>query len=84
MLNVRPFVNILTAADRYFLHNRENFLQPIQMQLSKKPKPFFEFFFAFPKFTSNFKLKKKAKKTDKPQSLSVSEIESDKRVYSNV
>ena len=80
-----PFVNILTVADRYFRHKRENFLQPIQMQLSKTPKPFFEFFIAFPNFTSNFKLKKKKKNPDKPQSLSVSEIiESDKRVYSNV
>ena len=84
MLNVRPFVNILTAADRYFLHNRENFLQPIQMQLSKKPKPFFEFFLHFRNLHQILNLKKKAKKTDKPQSLSVSEIESDKRVYSNV
>ena len=31
-------MNTLTANDKNYRHNRENFQQPIQMQLSKKPK----------------------------------------------
>ena len=32
--------NTFTANDENFRHNRENLLLPIQMQLSKKPKTF--------------------------------------------
>ena len=32
--------NTLIATDKYSRHNRENFPQAIQMQLSKKPKAF--------------------------------------------
>ena len=34
------FVNTLTADDNYSLNNRKNLPQPIQLQLSKKPKIF--------------------------------------------
>ena len=37
------FVNILTAHDKYSLLNRDNFRQPIQMQLSQKQKGFSQF-----------------------------------------
>ena len=47
------FVNILTVDDMYSRHNKENVWQPIQMQLSKKPKVFFTFLFL--KFIPNFK-----------------------------
>ena len=38
------FVNTLTADEKYSLRNRENSPSPIQMQLSKKGKAFFQFF----------------------------------------
>ena len=45
----------MTVNDKRYLFNRDNLLQPIQMQLSKKLKTFSEFFFAFLKSISNFK-----------------------------
>ena len=54
------FVNTLTAYYKYSLSNRENVLQSIQMQLSKKPKTLSELFALLLKPTSNFeKFKKK-------------------------
>ena len=52
-------------------HNKENFPQPIQMQLSEKPKMFCQFLTAFLKFMQNFEhyIKK-----DEPHSLIISEI----------
>ena len=41
------FVNALTADDKYFVLNRNNLLQDLQMQLSQKQKHFFNFFFHF-------------------------------------
>ena len=41
------FLNILTADDKYYLLNRDNFRQPIQMQLSQKQKLFSWFISAF-------------------------------------
>ena len=38
-------VNTLTADDKHYLLNRDNFAQLIQMQLSQKQKSFPEFFF---------------------------------------
>ena len=38
------FANILTANDMDFLHKRESILQPVQMQVSKKPKIFSQLF----------------------------------------
>ena len=50
----RIFVNILTANDKYYLLNRYNFRQPIQMQISQKQKPFSELVSAFLKPILNF------------------------------
>ena len=44
--NPRLFGNTLTANDIYYLLNRENLTQPIQMQLPEKQKTFSQFFFA--------------------------------------
>ena len=49
------FVNILPVNDKHFLLNRENLTQPIQMQLSKKQKKFFQFCLEFLKSILNFK-----------------------------
>ena len=53
----RPFVNTLPADEKYYLLNRDNLAQPIQMQLSQKQKTFAEFFFffAFLKYILTFK-----------------------------
>ena len=45
----------MTVNDKRYLLNRDNLLQPIQMQLSKKLKTFSELFFAFLKSIPNFK-----------------------------
>ena len=45
----------MTVNDKRYLLNRDNLLQPIQMQLSKKLKTFSELFLAFLKSISNFK-----------------------------
>ena len=53
---LRLFVNTLTADDKHYLLNRDNFAQLIQMQLSQKQKTFPEFFFfAFLKYILNLK-----------------------------
>ena len=49
------FVNTLTVDGNYYLLNRDNLTEPIQMQLSKIQKSFSEIFFAFLKFILNFK-----------------------------
>ena len=45
------FFNTLTGDDNYSSHYRENVAQPIQLQLSKKPKAFSPNLIACPKFT---------------------------------
>ena len=45
------FVNTLLDEDKYSCHNKENFAQQIQMQLSKKLIFFSRFFVAFLKYT---------------------------------
>ena len=52
---VRLICNALTADDKHYLLNRDNLTQPIQMELSQKPKTFSEFFFAFLKSILDFK-----------------------------
>ena len=52
---LRLFANTLPADDNYYLLNRDNLAEPIQMQLSQKQKSFSEFFFAFLKSILNFK-----------------------------
>ena len=49
------FVNTLTVNDKYYLLNRDNLTQQIEMQLSEKQKAFSEFFFAVVKSILNFK-----------------------------
>ena len=51
---LRLFVNTLTADDKYSLLNRDNLMQPIQMNLSEKQKTFSEHTCKFLKFTLNF------------------------------
>ena len=53
---LRMFVNILTANDKYFLRNKENLRQPIQMQLSLKDRTFSQFVSEFLKWRLNFEL----------------------------
>ena len=71
------FVHILIEDDKYYLLNRENLLQPIQMPLSKKQKYFSKFFPPFLKSSSNLE---HFKTKDDPHSLCISEIkDSEKR-----
>ena len=51
---LRPFFNALTANDKSSLRNSQNLKQPIQTQLSKKQKPFPEFFLPRLKCILNF------------------------------
>ena len=48
------FVNTLTGDDKYSLLNRDNLLQDLQMQLSRKQKTFCGFISAFWKLRFNF------------------------------
>ena len=50
----RLFPNTLSADSKYSLLNRDNLMQPSQMQVSQKPKSFAEFFAAFLKSSLNF------------------------------
>ena len=54
---LRLFVNPLTATDKYYLLNRDNLAQPIEMQISQKEKNISQFFFFFALLKSilNFK-----------------------------
>ena len=49
------FVNTSTADDKYSLLNRNNLMQQIRTQLSKKQKTFYQFFDAFSKSALNLK-----------------------------
>ena len=52
---LRLFVNTLTVNDKHFVLNRDNLLQPIQMQFCQKEKTCSQFFFfAFLKVILNF------------------------------
>ena len=50
----RPFLNTLTADDRYSIISKNKLMQTIQMHLSRKPKIFSELFCAFFEFVLNF------------------------------
>ena len=50
----RPFLNTLTADDRYSIISKNKLMQTIQMHLSQKPKIFSELFFSFFEFLLNF------------------------------
>ena len=49
------FFNTFPADEKYYLLNRDNLAQPIQMQLSQKQKTFSQFPFAFLKSVLNYK-----------------------------
>ena len=49
-----PFLNTLTADDRYSLISKNKWMETIQMHLSQKPKIFSELFGAFFESLSNF------------------------------
>ena len=51
------FFNTLTASDKYFLRNRKNLPQPIQMQLSKEQRICCQVFPAYVKSTSNSEIR---------------------------
>ena len=50
----RVFINTLSADGKDNLFNKDNLMQPIQMQLSQKEKTFSEFLSAFLKASLNF------------------------------
>ena len=50
----RLFPNTLSVDGKYSLFNRDNLMQTIQMQVSRKQKPFSQFFSAFSKSSLNF------------------------------
>ena len=50
----RPFLNTLTADDRYSLSSKSKWMETIQMHLSQKPKIFSELFGAFLESVLNF------------------------------
>ena len=70
-------VNTLTAADKYYLVNRDNLTEPNQILLSEKEQTFLDFFyfyfffFAFGKFRLNFE---NFPTRDDPHSRCISEI----------
>ena len=51
---LRPFLNTLTADDKYSLISSDKWMQTIQMHLSEKPKIFSQFFAAFFESALNF------------------------------
>ena len=50
----RPFLNTLTANDKYSLNSKDKGMQTIQMDLSQKQNIFSKFFSAFFKSALNF------------------------------
>ena len=51
----RPFLNTLTANDKYSLISKDKWMQRIEMHLSQKQKTFSQFFSAFFQSALNFK-----------------------------
>ena len=70
------FVNTLTADEQYYLQNRKNLQEPIQLQLSKKQKSFSQLLPAYMKSISNVR---QFKKKDDLQRLCLIEIRDCKR-----
>ena len=67
----RLFRDTLSADGKYFLLNRDNWTQPIQMQVSRKEKAFSELFSAFLKSSLNFEY---ILQKDDPHCWCISEI----------
>ena len=65
------FFHTFTADDKYSVITRDNWMQTIQMHLSKKQKAFSAFFFCIFRICIKFRT---FSKKDDPHSLSISEI----------
>ena len=79
---IRPFVNALTADDKYSGINMKNLRQQFQTPLSQKQKTFSGFFFAFLKWAWNLE---HFQRKDENPSLIISEIiDAERRGYLNV
>ena len=79
---LRPFVNGLTADDKYSSANMKNLPQQFQTLLSPKQKTFSEFFIAFLECAWNLE---HFQKKDEYTSLIISEIiDAERRGYLNV
>ena len=79
---LRPFVNGLTADEKYSSTNMKNLLQQFQTPLSHKQKTFSEFFIAFLKCALNLE---HFQKKDEYPSLIISEIiDAQRRGYLNI
>ena len=79
---LRPFVNALTADDKYSASNMKNLRQQFQTPLSQKQKTFSRFLISFPKCAWNLEY---FQKNDEYPSLIISEIiDDERRGYLNV
>ena len=74
----RPFLNTLTANDKYSLNSKDKWMQKLQMHLSQKEKNFSQFFSAFSESALNFE---HFQKEDDPHSLCISEITDHERRF---
>ena len=79
---LRPFVNGLTADDKYSGSNMKNLQQQIHTPLSPKQKTFSEFFIAFLKCA--WKLEHFQKKDEYPGLIISEIIEAERRGYLNL
>ena len=68
---LRPFLNTLTADNKYSRCNVHNFAQQVQTPLSQKQNPFYGFFIAFLKCAWNLE---HFEKKDEYPSLIISEM----------
>ena len=76
------FVKVSTADDKYFCYKRERFLPAIQIQLSQKPKIFYQSFIAYLESLSNFR---NVDKKDEDHSSTISDIfDFERSCYLNV
>ena len=78
----RPFVNALTADDKYSCSNMKNLRQQFQTPLSNKQKTFSLFFIAFLKYAWN--LEHFQKKYEYPSLIISKIIDAERRGYLNV
>ena len=62
------FLTTLTVDEEYYLLNRDNLTQTIQMKLSQKQKTFSQFFFFFFAFLKSILYFKNLQKEDDPDS----------------
>ena len=79
---LRPFVNALTADDKFSGTNMKNLPQQFQTPLSQKLKSFSGFFIAFLKCAWNFKHFQK--KDEYPSPIISEIIDAERRGYLNV